>query len=253
VKELGAAVYDCPCLAEDVAKIFDVYWSLGEEDATVPKEWPTSYSTEFNHLNPMMIALNGSDTVTYVASSPPELCPSGRTKDLDAILDTMNRANQYIDIAVMDYIPAMLYTPKHRYWPDIDDHVRRLAIDKGIKIRLLVSHWNHTPPAMISFLKSLTDISNAYPTVDVEVKVFVVPVTSPDQAKIPFARVNHNKYMVTDQAAYIGTSNWSGDYFINTGGVGLVINGTSLRDQLKEVFDRDWNSPYAMPLNLSFP
>jgi len=59
--------------------------------------------------------------------------------------------------------------------------------------------------------------------------------------------------MVTDQAAYIGTSNWSGDYFINTGGVGLVINGTSLRDQLKEVFDRDWNSPYAMPLNLSFP
>ena len=26
----------------------------------------------------------------------------------------MNRANQYIDIAVMDYIPAMLYTPKHR-------------------------------------------------------------------------------------------------------------------------------------------
>jgi hypothetical protein len=32
----------------------------------------------------------------------------------------------------------------------------------------------------------------------------VVPVTSPDQTKIPFARVNHNKYMVTDQAAYIG-------------------------------------------------
>ena len=67
MKELGAAVYDCPCLAEDVAKIFEVYWSLGEEDATVPKEWPSSYSTEFNHLNPMMIALNGSDTFTYVA------------------------------------------------------------------------------------------------------------------------------------------------------------------------------------------
>ena len=35
-------------------------------------------------------------------------------------------------------------------------------------------------------------------------KVFSVPIFTPDQEKIPFARVNHNKYMVTDQAAYIG-------------------------------------------------
>ena len=46
---------------------------------------------------------------------------------------------------------------------------------------------------------------------------FIVP-TNRDFDKIPFSRVNHNKYMVTDIAAYIGTSNWSGDYFVNTGG-----------------------------------
>jgi phospholipase D3/4 len=34
-------------------------------------------------------------------------------------------------------------------------------------------------------------------------KWFKVPST-PEQTKIPFARVNHNKYMVTDNAAYIG-------------------------------------------------
>jgi len=86
-------------------------------------------------------------------------------------------------------------------------------------------------------------------------KIFVVPVVTPDQGDIPFARVNHNKYMVTDNAAYVGTSNWSGDYFVNTGGVGLIINDTiteggkqSFRSQLKEVFDRDWNSIYATPL-----
>lgn len=28
--------------------------------------------------------------------------------------------------------------------------------------------------------------------------------TSPEQKEIPFARVNHNKYMVTDKIAYIG-------------------------------------------------
>ena len=35
-------------------------------------------------------------------------------------------------------------------------------------------------------------------------KFFRVPV-SPEQAKLKFARVNHNKYMVTDRAAWIGS------------------------------------------------
>lgn len=34
-------------------------------------------------------------------------------------------------------------------------------------------------------------------------KIFIVP-SSPSQKEIPFARVNHNKYMVTDRVAYIG-------------------------------------------------
>lgn len=66
-----------------------------------------------------------------------------------------------------------------------------------------------------------------------------------------------------------GTSNWSGDYFTNTGGIGLVVNetladgseeasssspdgDTSLRTQLQAVFDRDWNSDFARPLS-DFP
>lgn len=36
-------------------------------------------------------------------------------------------------------------------------------------------------------------------------RLFVVPA-SPEQKEIPFARVNHNKYMVTDRVAYIGTA-----------------------------------------------
>lgn len=72
--------------------------------------------------------------------------------------------------------------------------------------------------------------------------------------KIPFGRVNHNKYMVTDNIAYIGTSNWSGDYFIDTAGIGFVSQDTvhnrntsepTLRSQLASIFERDWNSKYA--------
>lgn len=62
--------------------------------------------------------------------------------------------------------------------------------------------------------------------------------------------------MVTDQVAYIGTSNWSGDYFTNTAGIGFVAqdtvhdrneNITTIRSQLESVFERDWNSKYAVP------
>ena len=34
-------------------------------------------------------------------------------------------------------------------------------------------------------------------------RLFVVPA-NPSQKLIPYARVNHNKYMVTDKIAYIG-------------------------------------------------
>ena len=58
--------------------------------------------------------------------------------------------------------------------------------------------------------------------------------------EIPYARVNHNKFMVTDSVAYIGTSNWSADYFTGTAGIGYVINetetGNTVRAQLQAVF-----------------
>jgi phospholipase D3/4 len=67
VKELGASVYDCPCLAEDVSKIFEVYWALGEENATVPTQWPEDLATDFNHVNPMAVLLNGTSSSAYLA------------------------------------------------------------------------------------------------------------------------------------------------------------------------------------------
>ena len=61
-------------------------------------------------------------------------------------------------------------------------------------------------------------------------------------------------------AGFSGTSNWSGDYFISTGGVAIIVNQTEalsqnrtasapypalLQEQLAAIFERDWNSTYA--------
>lgn len=56
-----------------------------------------------------------------------------------------------------------------RFWPTIDNQLRRLAIDKGVQVRLLVSHWKHSNPAEVPFLRSLADISHVYPHVDIQV------------------------------------------------------------------------------------
>lgn len=48
VKELGAALYNCPCAGEDLFKIFDVNWLLAQKNSTIPSTWPEQYHTSIN-------------------------------------------------------------------------------------------------------------------------------------------------------------------------------------------------------------
>ncbi|XP_014247065.1 phospholipase D3-like isoform X2 [Cimex lectularius] len=249
VKEMGIYIKNCTCLIEDLGKIFNVYWIMSVPDAKIPSNWPKDLSTIFNNNNPMQLFLNDTKTSVYLSSSPPELCPPGRENDGNSIVKTISKAEKFIYVAVMDYVPLRIYTPKPKFWPMIDNALRAAAIDQKVEVRLLISSWNHTSKEEKYFLQSIVDITNSFKNVKVSVKLFVVP-SSADQSKIPYARVNHNKYMVTDNIAYIGTSNWSGDYFIDTAGVGVIIEGdTFIRKDLEDVFLRDWNSEFAHFMN----
>ena len=58
---------------------------------------------------------------------------------------------------------------------------------------------------------------------------------------------------------HVGTSNWSGDYFISTGGVSLISNQTQsmlsnndsvpIQEELRLIFERDWNSEYSFDID----
>ncbi|XP_069500585.1 5'-3' exonuclease PLD3 [Ambystoma mexicanum] len=255
VKELGAAVYNCSCMALDLQKMFEAYWSLGTPGAVIPSPWPSNYSTTYNKDTPLDVALNGTSSQVYLSSAPPALCAEGRTNDLQSILSIIDDARHFVFISVMDYTPTMEYSFPKRYWPDIDDHLRKAVYERHVQVRLLISCWHNTNPSMFPFLRSLDYLKNNKSHYNISVKLFVVPVST-EQAKIPYARVNHNKYMVTDKVAYIGTSNWSGDYFLRTAGSALVVNQNSsatgqltVQQQLKEVFERDWHSNYTRTLN----
>lgn len=255
VKELGATVYNCSCMVQDLQKLFEAYWSLGAPGATIPSPWPSNYSTTYNKETPLEVAMNGTDSDVYLSSAPPALCAEGRTQDLQSILSIIDDARHFIYISVMDYTPTMEYSFPKRYWPDIDDHLRKAIYERHVQVRLLISCWHNTNPSMFPFLRSLDYLKDNKSHYKVAVKLFVVPVSA-EQSKIPFARVNHNKYMVTDKVAYIGTSNWSGDYFLHTAGSALVVNQTSsatgegtVQQQLRDVFERDWYSNYTRTLD----
>jgi len=252
VKEMGIVMNGCEVLAQDLTKIFDVYWYLGLENATIPSRWPKDFSTNYDNNNPLSLSINESNYEVFLSSSPKSFCSDGRTNDIDAIISIINKAKKFIYIAVMDYYPIFLYSKYREFWPVIDDALRKAAIERRVNIKLLASHWNHTRSSMPIYLRSLAALNDSHIIGgSIQAKLFFVPANA-SQAQIPFARVNHNKYMVTENTAYIGTSNWSADYFVDTGGVGFVItpkgNETNLRSDLQSIFERDWNSSYAKTL-----
>jgi len=249
VKEIGVLAQNCPTLARDMSKIFEVYWILGGQNKTIPDNWPEELETTVNKESPLLL----EDFSVFLSSSPPPFCPKGREIDVEALLNVVNQAQEFIYVAVMDYSPSFLYTEAKIFWPEIDNAIRKALIERGVEVKLLFSLWEHTKLNMYNYMASLKAL-NGTNGGQIDTRLFKVPSFSPDQADIPFARVNHNKYMVTEKNGYIGTSNWSADYFVNTGGIGFVFENTQLEEsrihaQLLHVFQRDWNSSYSLPLN----
>nr|XP_020451044.1 uncharacterized protein LOC109957487 isoform X2 [Monopterus albus] len=257
VKEVGLSVEDCSCLAQDAYRIFGVYWSIGGgNNGSLPPYWPSRLSALSSSQNPLHLKFNGVPAQVYLSSAPPQISARGRSDDLSTILSVISDAQKFIYISVMDYLPLSQYTEPLRFWPAIDSALRAAACTKGVQVRLMVSCWEHSPASMFTFLQSLLVLNRPPLRCAIDVKIFTVPSTA-EQMKIPFARVNHAKYMVTDRVVYIGTSNWSENYFTQTAGVGLVVNQTgsevgkgqqTLQSQAEELFLGDWRSQHARAL-----
>lgn len=66
---MGIMVSDCSCMAEDLQKVFSVYWMLGEKDAVVPNEWPSYLETDINMENPKELVIAGLNETMYISVS----------------------------------------------------------------------------------------------------------------------------------------------------------------------------------------
>lgn len=137
---------------------------------------------------------------------------------------------------------------------------------KHAKVKILVAYWAHSIDNTDQYLKSLlySNVlcsSSKYNKCSgkVEIRYYVVPGFNSTGPAIShkkktgnsypaYTRVNHGKYAVSDVRAHIGTSNLVWDYFYTTAGVSFGTYNPAIVYQLQEVFEADWNSPYAVPV-----
>ncbi|HEU4533003.1 MAG TPA: phospholipase D-like domain-containing protein [Polyangiaceae bacterium] len=180
------------------------------------------------------------ETVGLVAS-PRGWLPDETSWELPALEKLLAGAARSVDLQVLTY------SVKNRNGSDFFDLDRALrgAAARGVRVRLLVSHWADKPGGEAR--RSLEALARAP---NVEVRVLTVPPWS--GGDIPFARVAHAKYLVVDgRRAWIGTSNWEGDYFLRCRNVGVIADGGALAPRLDAIFDDGWSGPYTRPLAVS--
>ncbi|XP_061686919.1 inactive phospholipase D5 isoform X3 [Syngnathoides biaculeatus] len=250
-KELGLMVYNCSCLALDLHRVFSFYWQLHERDY-IPSIWSKRVTALYGRHQPLELQLNNTPAVAYVSSSPGLFCAKERTKDVDAIYHVMQSAKTFVFISVTDYLPLVSRrlrgTLVTRYWSPLDEMIREAVVLRGIKVRLLISFWKNTHPLTFNFVTSLQSLCMQLYNCSLEVRFFSHKEQNDDVQH----GLNHNKYMLTDNALYIGNHNWVGNEFSDNGGVGLVVQmknrGGKIMEQLKAAFERDWTSPYSKSL-----
>ncbi|XP_060609873.1 inactive phospholipase D5 isoform X2 [Anolis sagrei] len=262
MKELGVIVYNCSCLVLDLQRIFALYSSL-KSKSKVPPIWSKRLYAVYNTDNKLTLKLNETKSEVFVSISPKLLCPKDRVLDIDAIFSVMDDAEQFVYIAVTDYLPIINITNETRYWPYLDGKIREALILRNIKVRLLISYSKETNPLTFNFVSSLKAICTEVSGCSLKVKFFDLEEESAccfkEQKNCSTFKLNRNKYVVTDKAVYIGNFDWVGTYFNTDAGAGLVINQaesgnkTSVIKQLKAVFERDWYSHYAKSSTTKIP
>ncbi|XP_034008331.1 inactive phospholipase D5-like [Trematomus bernacchii] len=249
-KELGVLVYDCSCLALDLHRVFSLYWGLQYRDF-VPSFWSKRLFALFNRDEPLELTLNSTKAQAYVSSSPDFFKPKDRSSDLEAISRVIQEARQFIYISIIDYLP-LLSRNTQSYWSRIDALIREALILRKVQVRLLISCWEKTQPLSFNFLWSLRSLCMDQANCSMEVKFFNPRV----QRDGSLQGINHNRFMVTDRAIYLGNLDWLGNEFTFNTGVGLVISqpegieerNSTVVEQLRAAFERDWFSRYTHSL-----
>jgi phosphatidylserine/phosphatidylglycerophosphate/cardiolipin synthase-like enzyme len=242
IHEIGARISDTR-FAQTFGAAFDFDWQVAATPnmakAAEQAMKPLGFAPVTQNDPVVLHGEDGAALVAYPAFSPPSLTPYALTAEQPALVRMIDQSQHTLRVQVMTLSAIRQYGPKG-WWPEVDTALRNAAA-RGVQVHLIVADWALREP-MQAYLKSLAVLPN------VAVKFTQLP-PSP-QGFIPYARVEHAKYAVADdRTVYIGTGNWEWSYFNNTVDASVFVQGEAPARTLTQIFDRDWDGPYARTLD----
>ncbi len=226
IQELGVRI-SVPHVVRSLKSIFAMDWSLANPKGEVFS------ALEASGVYPVPATIGGREARVTPVFSPKSLLLADDLWDLPRLIEMIDSAETSVCVQLLSYKTT---DREGRYFDDLETALRSAAA-RGASVRLLLADWGKSAYS-IEGLQSLQALRN------VEVKLATLPVAK--EGFIPFARVIHSKYMVVDRKrSWIGTSNWSRDYFYSSRNVGLIVVSEGLGVELGDYFERGWESPYA--------
>ncbi len=235
IHELGYRIKSAGAAA-DLSRIFAADWAVAG-GAEAKKIFAKKGKANMTAAKPETASINGGEVSYSLAYGPVGFVPRGEDTEITGLIKALDAAKKTVRGQVMTY--ALIEHGSKR-WADLDTALRKAAA-RGVKVQLVIADWGMGG-------KADRDIKALSKTENIEVKISVLPQHS--SGMIPFARVEHLKYMVIDgETGYVTTSNWGPGYFLGSRGVAVFTHGAAAASVLEDIFNRTWTGPYVQPVD----
>jgi len=228
IHELGARVSLEP-VAKAVADVFETDWQAADTTTKAaptdrrPARWPVTFTQD------------GVRGRLWLGGSPRQTNPASLPWDRDLLIERVNRAKREVVAQMLSYGVG-----GHGRVDSTLHRALLAAAGRGVKVRMIVSDWEIGGGGE-------RDLRALAATPNIEVRISRVPDWS--GGYIPFARVEHCKYLVADgNWLWLGTSNWDPSYFLSSRNLGFTIEHRPLAARAHAIFETSWAAPGATAL-----
>lgn len=235
IHELGLRIKS-PLAAADFGRVFEADWAIAggaDPKKTLAKKGKALVSA----AKPEKAMLGGTEVSYSLAFSPKGAVPAGMDTEITEMIKLIDAAKKTVRGQVMTY---SIEEHGSKRWAELDSAFRKAAA-RGVKVELAFADWGMGG-------KSDRDIKALSRTDNIIVKISALPLHS--RGLIPYARVEHLKYLVADgETGFVTTSNWGPGYFLTSRGAAVILKGAPAAAVLEDIFYRVWTGPYVLPVD----
>ncbi len=240
IREIGLAANDSE-VAGQLQTLFEIDWELAAVDeANFWEEYsPLREPVDYQQLMGEGFSMpEGRELI--LTATPYRTTPSGIELADEVIIRMINSAERRLFIDLYNYDKWDYYSGN--YWDEIDRAIRR-AEARGVDIYMLFPDWalSRTTAA---YLKGLAVLDN------VEIRIISIPHCEL-LGYVPFSRTSHPKLLIVDSKfAWLGSTNWSYNYFTATRDIDVVTANDQAIQDLQSFFITGFQSEYSETLRL---